>query len=177
MRDLIKKILREQSESKKDAIKSLIQKSGIETASKMMGGIDNIINIIYDGDIMNFSEETHTPLAYMSVDGMSLYLHEILVEKLGLENSMYGRETHKDLGKFRFGAKNGMQYAFNANARPTRLHDQPYYKVVGASGDSGFGYYGFTKRNTLGKRYRQQIFKQIIDKYGLEPYMKLKTFY
>jgi hypothetical protein len=45
------------------------------------------------------------------------------------------------------------------------------YKVVGASGDSGFGYSFITKRNTLGKRNRQQIFSQIIDKYKLKKYL------
>lgn len=35
MKDLIRKILREQTESKKDAIKSLIKKSGLETAARI----------------------------------------------------------------------------------------------------------------------------------------------
>ena len=142
----------------------------------MMGGIDNIINLVYDGDIMKFSEDTHTPLAYMSVDEMNLYLHSALVDKLGLENANFS-SREKTLGKFRFGSKNLHLYAFTANLTPTRLHDQPYYKVVGTSGDSGFCYDFINKRDTLVKRYRQQIFKQIIVKYGLEPYMKLKTFY
>jgi hypothetical protein len=43
--------------------------------------------------------------------------------------------------------------------------------VVGTSGDSGFGYSFINKRNTLGKRARQQIFKQIIDKYNLQKYI------
>ena len=180
MKDLIKKILREETESKKDAIKSIIKKSGFKIAAKVMGGIDNIIDIVYDGDIMNFSEETHTPLAYMSTDGLNFYLHEFLVEKLGLENVNFSPSTFsrpKTLGKFRYGSKNDIQYAFTANLDPTRLHDQTYYRVVGASGDSGFGYGYITKRNTLGKRYRQQIFKQIIDKYDLSKYMGVKTFY
>jgi hypothetical protein len=42
------------------------------------------------------------------------------------------------------------------------------YRVVGTSGDFGFGYSFITKRNTLGKRNRQQIFSQIMDKYGLQ---------
>jgi len=176
VRDLIKGILREESDSKKDAIKSLIKTSGIETASKMMGGFDNIVNIIYDGDIKKFSEDTTTPLVYTSQDQMALYLHELIVEKLGLENANFSSKE-KTLGKFRYGSKNGMQYAFTANLTPTRLHDQPYYKVVGTSGDSGFGYSFINKRDTLGKRYRQQIFKQIIDKYNLEQYMKVQVFY
>jgi hypothetical protein len=154
----------------------MLQQSGWEVTSKLMGGIDNLINVLYDGDIMKFSEDTHTPLVYMSVDEMSLYIHASLVEKLGLENANFS-SREKTLGKFRYGTKNGMQYAFTANLTPTRLHDQPYYKVVGTSGDSGFGYAFINKKNTLGKRYRQQIFKQIIDKYNLEPYMQLKTFY
>jgi hypothetical protein len=170
------KNLNEQSESKKDALKSMLQQSGIEVTSKLMGGIDNLINVLYDGDVMKFSEDTHTPLAYMSVDEMNLYLHSALVDKLGLENANFS-SREKTLGKFRFGSKNSHLYAFTANLIPARLHDQPYYRVVGTSGDSGFGYGFINKRNTLGKRYRQQIFKQIIDKYNLEPYMQLKTFY
>jgi hypothetical protein len=115
----------------------------------------------------------------MSTDGMNLYLHAALVNELGLENlNSYANFSNlKTLGKFRYGSKNDIQYAFTANLERARLHDQQYYKVVGSSGDSGFGYSYITKRNTLGKRYRQQIFKQIIDKYDLEPYMKIKTFY
>ena len=64
MRDLIKGILREESDSKKDAIKSLIKTSGMETTSKMMGGFNNIVNIVYGGDIKKFSEDTTTPLVY-----------------------------------------------------------------------------------------------------------------
>ena len=177
MRDLIKKILREQVESKKDAIKSLIKKSGLETAAKVVGGIDNIINFAYDGDLIKFSEDAIVPLAYMSLDGMNFYLHVALVEKLGLKNFKYGSQIQKELGKFRFGSKNGFQYAFDARAIPARLHDQTYYKVGGVSGDSGFNYPYINQRNTLGKKYRQQIFNQIIDKYDLKPYMNVKTFY
>ena len=179
MTDLIKRILREEIETKKEAIKSMIKKSGLETAARVMGGIENLIKILYDGDLIKFSEDTITPLAYMSTDGMNLYLHAALVNELGLENlnSYTSFSNPKTLGKFRYGSKNDFQYAFTANLERARLHDQQYYRVVGSSGDSGFGYGYITKRNTLGKRYRQQIFKQIIDKYGLEPYMKVKTFY
>jgi hypothetical protein len=44
------------------------------------------------------------------------------------------------------------------------------WRVVGTSGDSGFGYGFISTRNTLGKRARMQIFKQIIDKYKLDSY-------
>lgn len=177
LRENIRKILREQPESKKDILKSTLKQSGIDFTSKLMGGIDNIVNVLYDGDIMEFSEDNHTPLSYMSVDGMAFYLHEALVNRLGLKNSGYNPHGEKELGNFSFGANNGIKYKFTARLYPTNLHDQPYYKVIGTSGDSGFGYSFINKRNTFGKRYRQQIFKQIIDQYNLEPYMKLKTFY
>jgi hypothetical protein len=180
MKDLIRRILREETESKKDAIKSMIKKSGLETAAKVMGGVDSLIKILYDGDIIKFSEETTTPLAYLSTDGMDLYLHKALVDELGFEDKksqfLYN-SVEKELGKFRFGSKNLYLYSFTANLVPTKLHNQNYYKVVGRSGDSGFGYVHINKRNTLGKRYRQQIFKQIIDKYNLSKYMGVKTFY
>ena len=177
MTDLIRRILREETNSKKDAIKSMIKKSGLETAARVMGGVENLIKILYDGDLIKFSEDTTTPLAYMSLDRMNLYLHKALVDELGIKESKSWHSDEKELGKFIFGSKNGHEFSFNARLRPQRLHDQIYYKVLGTSGDSGFGYTFLTKKNTLGLRYRQQIFKQIIDKYDLSKYMGVKTFY
>ena len=176
MKELIRKILKEEtSVDQKEIIQDIIDEFGYETAIKYLGGVNNFINIMYDGDLINFSEDTTTPITYLSTDGMNLYLHEVLVYALGFKDAMWRGE--KELGDFKFGSKNSIQYKFNARLYPTILHNQKYYRVVGASGDSGFGYSYITKRNTLGKRYRQQIFKQIIDKYNLEPYMKVKTFY
>ena len=171
-------LLNEQEEQE-NPLKNKLRSMGLEKFSKLVGGINNVIDKIYDGDIIKFSEETTTPIAYMSTDGMNLYLHEALVNELGLENlnSFANFSNPKTLGKFRYGSKNDIQYAFTANLERARLHDQQYYRVVGSSGDSGFGYGYITKRNTLGKRYRQQIFKQIIDKYDLLKYMTVKTFY
>jgi len=176
MKELIRKILKEEtSVDQKETIQDLIKDFGYETAIKYLGGVDNFINIMYDGDLIKFSKDTRTPMAYISSIELNLYLHEALVKKLNFEDAVWRGE--KELGNFTFGSKNDIQYKFRANLLPTRLHNQTYYKVVGTSGDSGFGYGYITKRNTLGKRYRQQIFKQIIDKYDLEPYMKVKTFY
>ena len=176
MKELIRKILKEEtSVDQKETIQDLIKDFGYETAIKYLGGVDNFINIMYDGDLIKFSKDTTTPIVYMSSIELNLYLHEALVNSLGFKDTMWRGE--KELGDFKFGSKNSIQYKFNARLYPTILHNQKYYRVVGASGDSGFGYSYITKRNTLGKRYRQQIFKQIIDKYGLEPYMKVKTFY
>ena len=176
MKELIRKILKEEtSVDQKEIIQDIIDEFGHETAIKYLGGVNNFINIMYDGDLIKFSEDTRTPMAYISSIELNLYLHEALVKKLDFEDAVWRGE--KELGNFTFGSKNDIQYKFRANLLPTRLHNQTYYKVVGTSGDSGFGYGYITKRNTLGKRYRQQIFKQIIDKYDLEPYMKVKTFY
>ena len=178
MKELIRKILKEEtSPNEKETIQDLIKDFGYETAIKYLGGLDNFINIMYDGDLIKFSEDTTTPIAYLSRDLMNFYLHEALVKQLGIEESKSWYSGEKDLGKFRFGSKNGHEFNFNARLRPQRLHDQTYYKVLGMSGDSGFGYSDITKKNTLDIRYRQQIFKQIIKKYGLEPYMKVKRFY
>lgn len=171
------KFVSEDKESKIEDIKQMIKDDGrLESIIKMMG-VENLIKIIYDGDIIKFSEDTNTPLAYMSADRMNLYLHASLVDELGLRNLNWSNRNEKELGKFKFGSKNGHQYAFNAVLYPARLHNQNYYRVVGTSGDSGFGYGFISKKNTLGVRYRQQIFQQIIDKYDLSKYMGVKTFY
>jgi hypothetical protein len=171
------KFVSEDKESKIEDIKQMIKNDGrLESIIKMMG-IENLIKVIYDGDIIKFSEDTNTPLAYMSADRMALYLHASLVDELGLRNLNWSNRNEKELGKFKFGSKNGHQYAFNASLYPTRLHNQNYYKVVGTSGDSGFGYSFINKKNILGVGYRRQIFKQIIDKYDLSKYMNVKTFY
>ena len=89
--------------------------------------------------------------------------------KLVLNNK---KVQEKKLGKFGYGAKNGMQFAFNAGLMTgPKKHNLTYYRVVGSSGDSGFGYSFINKRNTLGKRYREQIFNQIVDKYKLQEYL------
>jgi hypothetical protein len=171
------KFVTEDKQSKIDDIRQMVKDPHqFGTILKVMG-IENLIKIVYDGDLIKFSEDTTTPIAYFSTDGMNLYLHEALVNSLGLEDITWLSRSEKKLGKFVYGSKNGHRYAFTASLTPTTLNNQPYYKVVGTSGDSGFGYGFINQKNVLGKRYRGQIFKQIIDKYGLEPYMKIKTFY
>ena len=171
------KFVTEDRQSKIEDIRQMVKDPHqFGTILKVMG-IENLIKIVYDGDLIKFSEDTTTPIAYFSTDGMNLYLHEALVNSLGLEDMTWLSRSEKKLGKFVYGSKNGHRYAFTASLTPTTLNNQPYYKVVGTSGDSGFGYGFINQKNVLGKRYRGQIFKQIIDKYGLEPYMKIKTFY
>ena len=157
------------TESQKDVLGKMVSDNGLEYTSKLIGGIDNLVKVLYDGDIKKFSEEANIKLVDMSTDSMNMYIHEVLVLILGLEN--YRNRKEKKLGSFRYGAKNGVGYRFDANLMSVTKNNQPYYKVVGTSGDSGFGYSFINKKNILGKRYRQQIFNQIIDKYKLQEYL------
>lgn len=174
-------ILEQQDEDKsnllKYKLKKLTDEAGLSKAARYVGGFDKYVDIMFDGDLVKFSEETKTPIAYLSADGMRFYIHEALVDQLKLNNTNFFNRKEKELGDFIFGSKNGFQYKFHARLQITTLHDKPYYKVVGMSGDSGFGYGYLTKKETLGKRHRQQIYNQIIDKYNLKPYMNVKTFY
>lgn len=176
MKELIRKILKEEVEvpekvSMKDSIKQMIDDEGLTAATELFGGLSNLIKTAYNGDLKEFSKDTGTKLAKISIDGTRMYIHEVLVDELGLEDNPWHARPEKELGDFRFGNKNGTQYKFTSRVTPITINGQPYYQVVGTSGDSGFGYGWITLKNTLGKRYRGQIFQQIIDKYNLQPYM------
>ena len=140
-------------------------------AAELVGGLNNLIKTVYDGNIKEFSKGTGTKLAWISIDGTRMFIHEVLIDELGLEDNPWHARPEKELGDFRFGNKNGTQYKFTSRVAPITINGQPYYKVVGTSGDSGFGYGFISHKNQLGKRYRGQIFQQIIDKYNLNQYM------
>jgi hypothetical protein len=160
------KFVTEDRESKINDIKELLKDPNQFTSIiKMMGGPSNLIDRVYNGDIKEFSKDTGTKLAWISIDGTRMFIHD------GLEDITWLTRPEKKLGDFRFGPKNGTQYKFTARLTPTTVNNQPYYKVVGTSGDSGFGYGFISQKNLLGKRYRGQIFQQIIDKYNLQEYM------
>ena len=170
MRELIRKILKEQISEKQQMLSDLLKSSGGEVASKMVGGYENLINILYGGDFKNYAKENNINLVRFGSDGMSMYFHPSLVELMGLRDGHWMNE--KILGNFSYGSPNGIKYSFTANLHPLKQNGEiTSYKVVGMSGDSGFGYSGINKRNTLGKRYRQQIFKQIVDKFDLKKYL------
>ena len=64
-----------------------------------------------------------------------------------------------------------MNYRFDARLVLIKYYSgKKTWRVVGSSGDHGFGYPWISRRNTLGKRARLQIFKQIINKYNLNFY-------
>ena len=165
------KFVTEDKQSKIEDIRQMLKDPHqFGTILKVMG-VENLIKIVYDGDIKEFSKDTGVKLTWISIDGTRMYIHEVLVDELGLEDKTWLTRPEKRLGDFRFGPKNGAQYRFTASLTPTTVNNQPYYKVVGTSGDSGFGYGFISQKNLLGKRYRGQIFQQIIDKYNLQEYM------
>lgn len=171
MRENIKQIIREEI-SKSDKIKELIASQGFDFASKIVGGIDRVINIVYGGDFEKFVKDNDIKVVTFSNDGLNMYLHPSLVEYLGEPDKRFPSSEYKSIGKFRYGPSGGLNYSFTADLQPVKQNSSIVkYRVVGTSGDSGFGYSFITKRNTLGKRYRQQIFQQIIDKYNLQKYL------
>lgn len=174
LKDIIKKVLREQLEDKpnllKDKIKKLTDEVGVSRAAKYVGGVDKYIDIMFGGDLAKFAKENNIQLARISQDGLNLYFNNLLVELLDLPKA-YNKDE-KELGKFHYGPKNSVQYSFTARLRKVTFADgRTEWRVVGTSGDSGFGYGYINSRNILGKRYRNQIYKQIIERYGLEKYM------
>jgi hypothetical protein len=172
MKSLIRKIIREELTNKQQMLVDLTKSAGIKTASNAVGGIDNYINLLYGGDFEKFVKDNDIQVVKFSNDGMNMYIHPILADLLGAKDKKFLGADYLDLGKFRYGPNGGIQYSFNAELMPVKQNGEVInYRVVGTSGDSGFGYSFITKRNTLGKRARQQIFKQIIDKYRLEKYL------
>jgi hypothetical protein len=64
-------VITEESDSKKDALKSMIKQSGIGVTSKLMGGINNLMTILYDGDIMKI----HIHHLFICQQTKSLYIY------------------------------------------------------------------------------------------------------
>jgi hypothetical protein len=168
MKQLIRKILKE--ETFKDEVKRRIADDGVEATAPLFGGVENLVNVLYDGDIKQFYKENNYVPFKISNDGMSMYIDDLLVHSLNLPDHS---KKEKILGDFVYGPKDFLRYKLTARLYSgiTSGNGQKLSKVVGVSGDSGFGYSFITKRNTLGKRNRAQIFQQIIDKYDLNSYL------
>ncbi len=172
MRELIKKIL---NESKvKDQLKQSIEDNGLLDTLQYIGGADNLVKILYDGDIMKFYEESGFTPVKITEDGMNMYIDDLIIHSLGLEVKPWlrGKELEVSLGDFKW-TSGGANYKFTASARlfVSQNNGQKLWRVIGTSGDYGFGYSFINKRNTIGKRGRTQIFKQIMDKYNLQQYL------
>ena len=176
MRDLIRRIIREEFEEKKsvkDKLRDLIDKFGLAAASKYVGGAKEVIKIAYDDDIKKYAEENRIKLVRITDDGMNMYIDDMVVELMGLPTATtFMSSDEKSLGNFVW--KSGVgTYKFTARVRSFKssVNHLKTWRVVGTSGSYGFGYSFINKKETLGKRARLQIFKQIIDKYNLQEYM------
>ena len=176
MRDLIRKIIREEFEEKKsvkDKLRDLIDKFGLAVASKYVGGAKEVIKIVYDDDIKKYAEENRIKLVRITDDGMNMYIDDMVVELMNLPTDKFMSSDEKSLGNFVWKSGGGT-YKFTARVRSFKSsvnHGLKTWRVVGTSGSYGFGYSFLNKKETLGKRARLQIFIQIIDKYNLQEYM------
>lgn len=144
----------------------------VHTAQKYVGGYKNYIDIMFDGDIDKYFEELGQESYYMSNDGMEMYINDAFIDVLGLRPT--GWKNSRELGAFTW-TSGGMNYRIDVFVTPTprsyfgleQPEDQKFWRVIGKSGDSGWGFPFILKKHTIGKRGRQQIFKQIIERFGL----------
>jgi len=170
MKDLIKKILKEETEEPLDNdLKGLYNEIGWHQIERMFGSVSNYIKMVYDRNLKEFyKNENVRPYYIREGNEVNMYFDDNLVQHLNLED--FGKDEKK-LGKFKFGRKNDTQYSFDARLRKVNHVDgKVVWRVVGMSGSSGFGYSFISKRETLGKTYRNQIYQQIVDKYNLKDY-------
>ena len=172
MRELIRQILQENAF--KDDVKQFIEDNGLLDTIQYIGGADNLVKILYDGDVMEFYKDNGIKPVKFSDDGMNMYIDDIIIEQLDLPISSYSRRTEKKLGNFKW-VTGGGDYNISVAVHPVTVshygYQQPLWKVVGRSGDYGFGYSFITKKHELGKTARKRIFQQIIDKYNLQQYL------
>lgn len=173
MKKLIKQILIEEINNKaSEKLLKIRDEIGLINATKAVGGIGNFVKIVYDGNLKKFFEDNKIKPYYTSTSSEpNLYISDLIVQSLDLPNAPFSRGNEKELGKF-FWVSGGIRYSFTAYLRRQEYHSgKVEWRVVGQSGDSGFGYSFITQKNTLGKRARMQIFQQIIDKYNLVQYI------
>jgi len=168
IRQTIKKVLKEQSQIKDELIR-LRDKVGLEDTIKYVGNVNTYIKLVYNNDIKEFfKNENIEPYFIKEADDVNMLFSDILVNYLNLKDS---RGDEKELGDFSYGNKNGILYKITVRLRKvTYLNGKIGWKVVGMSGSHGFGYSFINVRDRLGKRYKKQIFQQIIDRYNLKDY-------
>ena len=168
MKQLIRKILKE--ETFKDEVKKMIADDGVAKTATLFGGIENLVNTVYDGDLKTFFKESgvepykiadYTESFYIMPN---MYISEYLVKKLGIKTI--------NLGEFKWGPKkDNLPYtAFCELKTPCQKHKNGLYycRVIGHGHTHRLGYN--TNKNPIPKTYRKKIFQQIIDKYNLDSY-------
>jgi hypothetical protein len=171
MREIIKQILQE--EVRKDVLQKSIQDNGFAFTARMVGGYDNLVKILYNGDIMEFYNITGFEPVRITEDGMNMYIDDLIILSFDIPVNIRGRnEEEVLLGDFKW-RSTGYDYKFTARARAfiSQRNGQKLWRVVGTSGDYGFGYAFIPTKQILGKRARRQIFNQIIEKYDLQKYL------
>ena len=175
MKKLIRHIIKEETDqvenkklSAKDKLKTIADNFGLDYAAKAVGGIDKYVRIFFDGDLKKFYQESGVE-PYRISSEPNLFIDDLIVQSFYLPDTAYSKKE-KELGKFSW-TSGGIRYQFNARLSLNEYASgKKMWRVVGTSGDSGFGYGFISTRNTLGKRARMQIFKQIIDTYKLDTY-------
>jgi hypothetical protein len=149
-------------------LKEKLKFLGYHTSIKYVGGVENYLNILFDGDVKKFFNENNTQPYVIPKNGMEMYLHDVLVDSLGLPP--IGKHNSKFLGSFTW-KSGGINYLLdvilvpvfvNYYMTPEYLKNHKWWKVIGRSGDYGWGHYFLTKKQTIGIRGRQQVYKQII---------------
>ena len=102
-----------------------------------------------------------------------MYIDDLIILSFGIPVNIRGRnEEEVLLGNFKWRSR-GSDYKFTASARAfiSQRNGQKLWRVVGTSGDYGFGYSFIPTKQIFGKRARMQIFNQIIEKYDLQKYL------
>jgi hypothetical protein len=157
------------NKSKVELIIGLIKREGANYVATLVGGTQNLLKI-FGGDLKMYYEYTGFVPYKIDSSGMSMYIDDLFIQSLDLYDTWTGRE--KILGDFRW-TSSGINYKFTVymSAPIISQYGQQFRKVTGSSGSHGFGVHWITKRNTIGKRGRKQIFKQIIEKYNLDSYL------
>jgi hypothetical protein len=169
LQEHIRKVLQE--ETLKQALQNAIEDEGLEFTSNLVGGIKNIIKILYDGDLKSFHKQNEISPYLIVIKRYGpnyplpeMYISEFLVSELNMDVN--------NMGKFKWGPKkDNLPYTVfcELNLPSEKLPNGfNYYRVKGKGSGYNFGY-GYSNRN-IEKTYRKQIFKQIIDKYNLDSY-------
>ena len=162
-------------ESVSEKLVELIKTRGVGETIKLVGGIKTLLKVAFNDDLKEFYKSTgFVPYKFDST-GENMYIDNLLIESLNLDDVSNQRyDSGKKLGDFRW-VSSGMNFKVNTilSSPFKSINGQELRRVIGRSGDYGFGdsYVGISKKNTIGKRGRTQIFKQIIEKYNLESYL------
>jgi hypothetical protein len=167
LQEQIIKVLKEEAHelkknSVKDSLRKLIDDEVLSGALQYVGGVNNLVKILYDGDIMKFYEETgFTPIRISS--DPNLHIDDLIVQKLDLPSFRFAGKDGKHLGEFSR-TSGGITYKFYAHLYPITYNSgQKMWRVVGQSGDYGFGYSFITKKNMLGKSHTTATKQKISD--------------